>query len=351
MAKRVTQSDVARLAGVSRATVSNVVTGHTGGSVQITEETRRRVLAAIAQLGYQPHAAARSLRSGRTDTIALLIPDGRNPHWWAIVRGVEAVAREHGCQLVLSISGQEAERERRSLRALAEQRFDGLILILTYPGRLADELDALRLQGSPIVTFGHELPGKDLVTQDYGPGTCELMDHLMKLGHTRIGFIHGVARAGLGADRLFAYRRALRAAGLPYEKALIAQCGPDPDDGACAARRLLDLSPRPTAILGVNDLMAMGALQAAYERGLAVPADLSVAGFDDMDFAEHLTPPLTTVRAHGEEIGRQAAALLFARLADPDRPPQRVAIPTELVIRNSTGVGPDSFGPATGRAE
>ncbi len=340
MAKRVTQSDVARLAGVSRATVSNVITGHSSGNVQITEETRRRVLAAVAELGYQPHAAARSLRSGRTDTVALLIPDGSNPHWWAIVRGVEAVTRAHGCQLVLSISGQEAERERRSLRALAEQRIDGLILILIYAGRLAEELEALRLQGSPIVTFGHELPGKDVVTQDYGAGARELMQYLLALGHRRIGFIHGVARAGLGADRLFAYRRALRAAGLPYEKALIAQCGPNPDDGACAARRLLDLSPRPTAILGVNDLMAMGALQAAYERGLAVPAELSVAGFDDIDLAEHLTPPLTTLAAHGEEIGHQAATLLFQRLADPDRPQQRIALPTELVIRQSTGPCP-----------
>ncbi len=340
MARRVTQSDVARLAGVSRATVSNVITGHTGGNVQITEETRRRVMAAVAALGYQPHAAARSLRSGRTDTVALLIPDGSNPHWWAIVRGVEAVTREHGCQLVLSIGGQEAERERRALHALAEQRFDGLILILTYPGRLADELEKLRLQGSPIVTFGHELPGKDLVTQDYGPGARELMEHLLALGHRRIGFIHGVARAGLGADRLFAYRRALRAANLPYEKALIAPCGPSPDDGACAARQLLDLTPRPTAILGVNDLMAMGALQAAYERGLSVPAELSVAGFDDIDLAEHLTPPLTTLAAHGEEIGHQAATLLFARLADPERPQQRLAIPTQLVIRRSTGPCP-----------
>ncbi|MBM4458912.1 MAG: LacI family transcriptional regulator [Chloroflexi bacterium] len=339
MSIRVTQSDVARRAGVSRATVSYVITGRAGGSVQITEETRQRVLAAVAELGYQPHAAARSLRSGRTDTIALLVPDGSNPHWWAIVRGVEAVTRAQGCQLVLSITGQEAERERQSLRALAEQRIDGLILILTYAGRLAGELEALRLQGSPIVTFGHELPGKDLVTQDYGPGTREMMDHLIGLGHTRIGFIHGVARTGLGADRLFAYRRALRAAGLPYEKQLIVQCGPNPDDGACGARRLLDLSPRPTAILGVNDLMAMGALQAAHERGLAVPADLSVAGFDDIDLAEHLTPPLTTLRANGETIGRQVATLLFQRLSDPERPQQRVAIPTELVVRGSTGCG------------
>jgi LacI family transcriptional regulator len=338
VSNRVTQSDVARRANVSRATVSNVITGRSGGNVQITEETRERVLAAVAELGYQPHAAARSLRSGRSDTIALLVPDGSNPHWWAIVRGVELVTREHGCQLVLSITGQEATRERQSLRALAEQRIDGLILILTYPGRLADELDALRLQGSPIVTFGHELPGKDLVTQDYGPGTAQMMEHLLALGHQRIGFIHGVARPGLAADRLFAYRRALRAAGLPYEKALIAQCGPNPDDGACAAHRLLDLSPRPTAILGVNDLMAMGALQAAHERGLAVPADLSVAGFDDIDLAEHLTPPLTTLRANGEEIGRRVATLLFNRLAEPDQPQQRVAIPTELVIRGSTGL-------------
>ena len=337
MSERVTQSDVARLAGVSRATVSNVITGQDGGKVQITAETRLRVLSAVEQLGYQPHAAARSLRSGRTDTIALIVPDGSNPHWWAIVRGVEAVTREHGCQLVLSITGQEAERERQSLRALAEQRIDGLILILTYPGRLVTELEALRLHAGAIVTFGHELPGKDVVTQDYGPGTRELMDHLIRLGHTRIGFIHGVARPGLAADRLFAYRRALRAAGLPYEKQLIVQCGPTPDDGACAAMRLLDLAPRPTAILGINDLMAMGALQAAHERGLSVPGDVSVAGFDDIDIAEHLAPPLTTLRAHGEEIGRQAATLLFQRLAVPERPQQRVAISTELVIRGSTG--------------
>ena len=122
--------------------------------------------------------------------------------------------------------------------------------------------------------------------------------------------------------------------GLPYEKQLIVQCGPTPDDGACAAMRLLDLSPRPTAILGINDLMAMGVLQAAHERGLSVPGDLSVAGFDDIDIAEHLAPPLTTLRAHGEEIGRQAADAVFQRLADPERPTTR---------RNPDGVGDSGF--------
>ena len=136
MSERVTQSDVARLAGVSRATVSNVITGQDGGKVQITAETRLSVLSAVEQLGYQPHAAARSLRSGRTDTIALIVPDGSNPHWWAIVRGVEAVTRARlPARPQHHRAGGRTESANRC-RTLAEQRIDGLILILTYPGRL-----------------------------------------------------------------------------------------------------------------------------------------------------------------------------------------------------------------------
>jgi len=340
MSRRVTQADVARRAGVSRATVSNVITNRAGGHVPISDETRRRVLAAIAELGYQPHAAARSLRSGRSGMVGLLIPDASNPHFWGVVRGVEAVTREHGYHLVLAVTGLEAGRERQSLHALAQQRMDGLILLLTYPGRLAEELAALRLQGSVIVTFGGVLQGRDAVVQDYGPAMRELMEYLLRLGHRRIGFVHGVARPALGADRLFGYRRALRAAGLPAEKELTVHCGATLQDGVLASGQLLRLEPRPTAIVGVNDLMAVGALQAAARRGLAVPGDLSVAGFDDIDMAAYLVPPLTTVRADGEELGRQAGQLLFQRLADPALPPQRVTIPTRLLIRGSTGLCP-----------
>ncbi len=340
MTRRVTQMDVARRAGVSRATVSNVITNRSGGNVPITEETRRRVLEAVEELGYQPHAAARTLRSGLTHTIGLLVPDAGNPHFWGVVRGVEAVTREHGYQLVLAFTALEPERERESLRALAQQRMDGLILLLTYPGRLAHELAALRLQGGAIVTFGGVLAGKDAVVQCYGQGSAQLMAHLLGLGHRRIGFIHGVARRALGAERLLAYRRALRSAGLPAEDDLVVHCGPTLEDGLAGALRLLDLTPRPTAIVGVNDLMAMGALQAAAQRGLSVPRDLSVAGFDDIDLAPYLVPPLTTVRAGSEEIGRQAARLLFQRIQDPGLPIQRIDMPAHLVIRGSTGPCP-----------
>ena len=316
MSRRVTQSDVARRAGVSRATVSNVINNRTGGNVAITEETRRRILATVAELGYHPNAAARSLRSGSSGTVGLLIPDVANPHFWAIVRGVEAVTRAQGYQLALAVAGLDAERERALLRDLAQRRLDGLILLLTYPAHLAEELEALRLQGGAIVTFGGALPGRDAVVQSYGLGTRELMAHLLGLGHRRIGFIRGAARPALAADRLLGYRRALRAAGIPLQK---------------------DLVPRPTAIVGANDLMAIGVLQAAAQRGLSVPRDLSVAGFDDIDLAAYLVPPLTTVRAESEGVGRQAAELLFRRLRDPEAPPQRIDLPAHLVVRGSTG--------------
>ncbi len=337
MANRATQLDVARRAGVSRATVSNVLTNRTGGHVPISDDTRRRVLAAVEELGYQPHAAARSLRSGRSGFLGLLIPDANNPFVWSIVRGAEMATREHGYQLALTIADLEAEDERRALRALAQQRLDGLILFLTYPGRVAAELEALRLRGAAIVTFGRVLPGKDALVIDYSAGAAALTEHLLRLGHRRIGFIHGVARPALGSDRLFAYRRALRAAGIPFERALIVHCGPGMPDGVAAAHRLLDVSPRPSAILGVNDLMAICALQAAAERGIAVPQQLSVAGFDDIALAAHVTPPLTTVRAGGDELGRRAVEMLLDRLNHPDAPAQQVNAPVELVVRRSTG--------------
>ncbi len=195
----------------------------------------------------------------------------------------------------------------------------------------------MRLQGGVIVTFGRVLPGKDAVIMDYGPAACLLTEHLLQLGHRRIAFIHGVARPALGADRLFAYRRTMRAAGVPFEADFVVHCGPSLDDGLRAAHRLLNLSPRPTAILGVNDLMAISAIQAASERGMAVPRDVSVAGFDDIDMAAHIVPPLTTVHAGGDEVGRRAAELLLQRLDHPDAPPQQIVAQTQLVIRGSTG--------------
>jgi len=342
MGKRVTQHDVARRAGVSRATVSYVINDYKRGRVAVAAETRQRVLAAIEELGYQPHAGARSLRSGLCGAIGLLIPDANNPHYWGIVRGVEALAREHARQLVLAISGLEPEREWQALQALAQQRIDGLILPLTYPQRLANELEALHQQGSAIVTFGGMIPGRDTIITPYELGCEQMMDHLLGLDHRRIAFIHGVAAPMLGSDRLAVYRGKLAATGVPVAEEWIIHCGSTFEDGLEAAGRLLDLRPRPTAILGVNDIMALGALRAAARQGLRVPHDLSVAGFDDIPMTTYVTPTLTTVRINGEEMGRRAAELLLHRLCEPECPPQQAYVLPCLVIRESTGPSPEA---------
>ncbi|NOZ27797.1 MAG: LacI family transcriptional regulator [Chloroflexi bacterium] len=337
--KRPTQADVARLAGVSRATVSYVINGRTDRSVSITEETRQRVLWAIEQLGYQPHAAAQSLRSGMTKTIGLLIPDMHNPHYWQIVHGVEEAAREQGYDLLLVSTSLDPEREQHSVRALLRRRIDGLILLLTFGDRLTSEIEMLARRHGPVVLLGGQMSDLDTVDPDYGGGAAQMMEHLLSLGHRRIAFIHGVACPTLALGRLVVYRQVLQERGWLNEDWII-RCGSTLEDGYQATLRLLDLSPRPTAILVVNDLLAIGALRAVADRGLRVPEDISIAGFDDIDVAAYLTPPLTTVRVDSESLGRESVRLALARMRDPERPPQHVHVAAQLVVRASTGPAP-----------
>jgi len=335
--RRVTQRDIAQLVGVSRSTVSRVLNNDLEGGINIPAETRQRILAAARVLGYAPHAVARSLRSGLTSVIGILIPDCRNPHFWAIFRGAEAAAREHGYHVLVTISNLELNRERQCLEALAQQRMDGLILVLTHAVILARELEDLRQQVGPIVTLHGSLPGKDALMHGYAEGMAQAMAHLLELGHERIAFIHGVANPTLGTERLGGYLKAMKEAGLPTPEEYVVQCGGTVEEGLEVARRLLDLQPRPTAIVGVNDLMAIATLQAAAERGLSVPGDLSVVGFDDIELAKYLVPPLTTVGIDAELIGRQAVDLLFQRLVEPQRPAQTIVVPAHLIVRKSTG--------------
>ncbi|MCD6291124.1 MAG: LacI family DNA-binding transcriptional regulator [Anaerolineae bacterium] len=337
--KRPTQADVARLAGVSRATVSYVINGRADRSVSITEETRQRVLWAIEQLGYQPHAAAQSLRSGMTKIIGLLIPDMHNPHYWQIVRGVEDAARAEGYDLLLASTSLDPKREQHSVRALLRRRIDGLILLLTFGDRLASEIEMLARRHGPVVLLGGQVPGLDVVEPGYESGAAQMMRYLLSLGHRRIAFIHGVACPTLGGERLTVYRRVLQERGWLNERWVI-HCGSTLEDGYQAASHLLDCSPRPTAILVVNDLLAIGALRAVADRGLRVPEDISIAGFDDIEVAAYLTPPLTTVRVDSETLGRESVRLVLARMRDPERPLQHIRVSAQLIVRASTGSAP-----------
>lgn len=335
-----TQVDVARLSGVSRAAVSYVLSGRMGGSISISDETRQRIMQVAEELGYQPNAAAQSLRQQASHTIGVTISELSNPHSWEIVRGVEDEARKQGYQIRLLSSGMNPELEQLSFRNLLQQRIDGLVLMSTYNKNLAEDFQMLARRHSALVVLGRyseDVRDIDTVTPGHGPGAVQMLQHLVDLGHRRIGFVLGVHHEPLGNERVDAYRQILSQHGVPVDEDLIEHCGTTIADGYQAARRLFERSPRPTAILSINDLLAIGVLHAAADAGLDVPGELSVAGFDDIDMAPFLNPSLTTVRVHAEEVGRAAVRLILDRLRDPKHPPQHIEITPQLMIRASTG--------------
>ncbi len=345
--KRPTQADVARLAGVSRATVSYVLNGQTGGRVPISDETRQRVLAAVAELDYVPDARAQALRSGSTKTIGLIIPDIHNPHFWQVADGVEQEAHAAGYHILLSSIPPEKEGAEDIFTNLSHRRIDGLVMVPSFiyqSERAQKTLAGLLKRGVPAVGIMAERSGAnykfDRVISDYRDITFEIMAHLLLLGHRRIGLIFGIAVPELGMDRLSAYRESLQAAGLPVDPELVVQCGPTIEDSYQAARRLLEMPARPTALLAINDLLAVGALRAIRDLGLQVPQDVSLFGYDDIPVSNYLVPRLSTASKDGENMGREAFRLLLARLQDPDRPRQEVRLPARLILRESTGPAP-----------
>jgi len=333
--------DVAALAGVSAQTVSFVI----NDNPVITPETRQRVIEAIDKLGYTPDASARSLLSGRSRVIGLLIPDAHNPHFWAILDGAEQEALANGYSLILATTSMQRDRERQAFDALARQRLDGLILLFTYPEDFTSDIARLRQKRLPVVVDGAMFEQVDRVWFHYRAAARELMVHLFDLGHRRIGFIQGVGRQDYpaGKDRRAVYDQKMAGQESPAAEPLVIACGNTLIEGFSAANQMLDHQPRPTAIIGMNDLMAYAAIQAALRRGLRVPEDLSVAGFDDDTMFRLMTPPLTTGSVDGAAFGVQAVRLILNRLQHPELPPQKVHVASRLVVRASTGAPPQAL--------
>jgi LacI family transcriptional regulator len=333
--KRPTQSDVARVAGVSRATVSYVLNDRSDGLIPITEQTRQRVLQAAENLGYAPNALARSLRTGESRTIGFLMPAMHNPHYWEILEGAEEEITAQGYHLALVTSNLDPKRERRCLQSLFQQRLDGVILMPTFVDTFADEMAALSDRNSPVV-FITPVDGADWVFPDIRSGAAAMMDYLLDLGHRRIAFVNGVARRRLSQPREDVYLAKLAEAGLPPMPDYTRHCGHLVNDAYQETMHLLGMPTPPTAIWAVNDLLAVGVLRAIQERGMRVPDDIAVAGFDDIDLAQHIYPPLTTVHMPATAMGRRAAEFLFERLEDPEADTQQELMPMYLVVRQST---------------
>jgi len=333
--------DVAKRAGVSQMTVSRVV----NGSALVGAETRARVEEALAETGYMPNMLARSLRSKRSDTIALLLPDMTNPFFTELAHGVEAAAREHSVTMILANSDENEDEEVRLIRVLLQRQVDGLLVVPAGSGDAA--LRLCRTQGVHLVCVDRrpQDPDVDVVRADSEGGTIELGRMLVGLGHRDMAILTGPASTMTAATRATAFRHALvEEAGLPEPPVFVGTFSIE--GGHAATLEAMAGTPRPTALFAANNFIALGALRALRELDLRVPEDVAVVGFDDLPEAMVMFPFITVAAQPAFEIGRQSVVMLLDRLADPDRPFEEVVLPTELVVRESSGgpIGPPAAG-------
>ena len=330
-----TLRDVAADAGVHPATASRALNPTTRPLVN--GETAERVLAAAARLGYRPNPIARGLKTNRSYTIGVVVPDLRNPLFPPIARGIEERLEGSGYTSVLANTDNMDERERLSVEALRARQVDGFITAAAH--RTHPLLRELADTGIPVVQVNRRMDDDDVpsVVADDRAGVGMAIDHLVELGHRSIAHVGGPLEVSTGVARYEAFLDAMGARGVPVDERLVPTAlNYSESEGARLTRGLLERGPEFTAILAGNDLMALGCIDALREAGLRCPQDVSVVGFNDMDWSDRFSPPLTTVRVPHHELGVRAADLLLERLADPAAEARHVVLPVELVVRGST---------------
>lgn len=330
----VTIKDVAAAAGVSTATVSRVLNGHSSP----TAATRDRVYDAVARLGYRPNGVARSLRVTRTATIGLVLGDVANPFFGELARAVEEEADAHGFSVIVGNADERPQRQERYVGSLLDRRVDGLLVVPTA-GESPLLAEAVR-RGTPVVLVDRTLPGLDAptVAVDGRDAIHGLVGHLTGLGHRRIGVIAGPRTVSTGRERLAAVTEALDAGGLPVPVELVRYGDFQLASGQRGAAELLDLSSPPSVIFAADNLMALGALLEIRRRGLRIPADVGLASFDDLPWFALHQPPVTAIAQPVAELGREAVTVLRA-LLDGTVPTVR-PLRARLVARDSCGEEP-----------
>lgn len=324
--------DVARRAGVSIKTVSNVLNGFPA----VAPTTRARVDEAIAALEYRRNGAARSLRTQQSHTVGLILTSLANPFYAEFHRGVQEVADTHGYAVIVGTTEAEPRRQEAFVELLLEQRVDGVIYQSIDP-RTA-HLDPIIRAGMPLVAVGSWSPDLacDQILTDDERGAYDATTHLIALGHRRIGHLAGPIASSPGEGRLHGYRRALEAGGFAVDSHLIVHAGVDRSAGRLGVSHLSSHGIAFTAIFAANDLVAFGALDALRRSGRRVPDDVSLVGFDDLPEASEIDPPLTTVLNPSAAKGSRAAELLFERIGGFRGESRHITLGTELVVRAST---------------
>ncbi|MGU3496789.1 LacI family DNA-binding transcriptional regulator [Xanthobacteraceae bacterium A53D] len=331
---RVTLADVARVAGVDMSTASRVLRGE--ASQRVREETRARILEVARQMQYLANPLARGLRTQRTDTLGIVVPQLDNPVFSSAIRGAEQAAARRGYSLL--ISHRDSGATASTIAKISQtNRVDGLLVAsLDDDEVLRTDLNAARV---PFVLMNRILPGAPLsVVLDSRAAAFKAADHLIGLGHRRIAHLAGRAGGFNAGERLQGYRDALEAAGIAYDPRLVAVAGYTAEGGAAAMRALL--AERPTAVLAATLVSAAGAMATLHEAGLRIPDDVSVVGLHDAPVAGMLYPALTSVAMPTEEMGRVAADLLISSLAGETPEPVAPLPPGSLVVRASSGPAP-----------
>jgi LacI family transcriptional regulator len=335
----VTIRDVARVANVHPGTVSRALNEDTRALVN--PDTAERVIRAAEGLGYRPNRIARGLKTSRSHTIGVLIPDITNPLFPPILRGIEDRLDEAGYTSLVVNTDNDPDRERVSLDAMRARQVDGFI---SATARLDRELLAeLAFAETPLVLVNRSLEDRSVpaVTVDDRRGIALAVKHVAELGHQRVGHVAGPQNLSTGHRRHLGFIEAMRAAGLEAPPEVI-RFGAyfTEDEGARACQELLDAAPDLTAIVAGNDLMAIGCYDTLEQRGLRCPDDVSVVGFNDMPFVDRLRPSLTSVRIPQREIGKVAADLLLAQLSDGEEPAEEILLEPTLMARGSTAPPP-----------
>lgn len=326
-----TLHDVAKRAGVSPMTVSRVV----NGSGEVSPRLRARVEQALAETGYMPNTLARSLRARRTDTLALVLPDMTNPFFTTVAQGVETAAREAGFSLLLANSDEREEEELRLVSMLLQRQVDGLLVVPAGGGGDVIHFCQDRNVRVVVVDRRPQVPGADVVRSDAEGGARELGRLLVGLGHREMTVLSGPASVLTAVDRATGFTAALEEAGVPAPRVIHGAF--TIDSGHEMAIRAVRELPRPTALFAANNFIAIGVLHALDELGLRVPEDVAVVGLDDLPQAMVTFPFLTVASQPAIEMGKQSVAMLLDGLANPNRAPREVILPTEIVIRRSSG--------------
>lgn len=326
-------SDVAEMLGVSKSTVSRAINGNSG----VGAELRKKVLDLVDEIGYKPNTIAQSLSRGRVNIVALILGDIRNPFYADLAFNIQRILNSHGYMVMVFNSEYDVQREIEFLKLTIQFNFAGLILITAQTEIVEDMLHSMDV---PMVLVNRILPsytGDSVLTDNFQAGYMAVM-HLLELGHKHIGFVRGPGVSSASSQRFEGYRQALRNFSLPFNEEYVYESDLKMETGITLARNFVkDLKVRPSAMVVVNDMTAIGFIDGCRENGLSIPEDLSIVSFDDIEFSAMKGIELTTISQHVDKMSEHAARLMLKQLEEKDAKPERVILEPTLVIRKTTG--------------